>query len=128
ELEKAKEEFETYKADLEPSLKRLSEIKNENATLLLKIENERNLYQSQVSAHERDKINAQENQSMNEAHVKNEQIKLQNEYARLKKFEQDLNDYDLTLKVKEQELSKIRERYELKQRLEDKPKDTPKAK
>lgn len=117
-LKDAIEKFDAEKEALEPELKRISEIKNENLLLWQKIEDEKAQFDRQKSNMDNYKAKLDADDVLRQQQVKNELLKLQNNEARLRKWEEDLGDRALELKSREGEAAKALKRYQLTKSVE----------
>lgn len=107
ELKESKEEFELYKASMEKDFAKINRIKNENATLLEKInrteekiEKERNSMNHEIAAKEAE-IKTERDTYLS----KENSVALRHEL--LDKREQDLKDTELELRAREVEAQKV---------------------
>jgi hypothetical protein len=114
ELKQEKEDFEKYKSELEPQLKKIQEIKDENNALLGELASNKEDFQHKYANYEKDKAKLAETIEAEKAKLKEQDLKLKNEIARLSKWEDDIRDNDQMLKIREKEVEKMRERFQLK--------------
>lgn len=118
ELKDAVAKFEEEKASLAPETDKISAIKNENILLLQKIEMDRvdieNMRRASVSERER----LEQDKLIGQARIKQLEDKLANEEARLRKWEQDIKDYDLEVRAKSAEADKVLRRQQLQKEVD----------
>jgi len=117
-LSKATEAFELEKASLKPELTRISEIKNENLMLLQKLDAEKAQFERQKSLLDAHKQKLDADARLLEQQVTTKLQSLQNQEAKYRKWEQDLNDQTLELRARESEVAKAMKRYQLNQVVE----------
>ena len=112
-LKEAMEAFELERDALQPELKRISEIKNENFLLLQKLEEEKVQFERQKGLMDAYKKKLDEDALVTKASYENKLKAIQNEDGRLRKWEQDLKDEALELKAMQADASKQMKRYQL---------------
>lgn len=112
-LKTEKDEFELYKESLAPEAARISSTKNENELLLKKIEMQRVDIENMRAASQRDRDSVAEQRVANEAKATSEKLRVSNEEARLRKWEQDIKDAALELRVQQDNVQKILRREQL---------------
>lgn len=117
ELKSAIAEFEAYKDSLKPEIARITEIKNENSLLLQKIERDKHQLEHMKLTVERERKAIQESSILKDNELKQMKLKVANEEARLRKWEQDMKDQALELQAKESEMARVIRRYKLESEL-----------
>lgn len=116
EHKKAKEEFEAYKTSLEPEFAKISSILNENKNLLQEIDSQKIQTQGQYASFEKERARAEDDKTLERERIKQLELKCQNELVRLRKWEEDMKDSDMALQIREKEVEKLKERYQLKEK------------
>jgi len=114
-LKNAIEEFEAYKQSLAPEQARISAIKNENLLLIQKIEDGKKQIEGMRAAIQLEKNKLEEARTLSDRQIKQMHDSQSNEDARLRKWEQDLKDFDLELSAKKSEINKEIRRNHLKE-------------
>ncbi len=109
----AKLAFEEEKAALQPELTRISEIKNENTLLWQNIEEAKADIARQRSLMDSYKAKLDAEAEQKNAALERQIQVVKNEDGKLRKWEQDLKDFELELKAREAEAQKAMKRYQL---------------
>jgi len=112
-LKDEKIDFELYKASLKPEIERITSIKNENELLLKKVEMQNAEMERRRVDAENSKQVAEESRLVAQAQIQQERQRIQNEDGRLRKWEQDLKDEALELKVQLEAAQKVIRREQL---------------
>lgn len=118
ELKDAIANFESERTSLTPEMDKITAIKNENVLLLQKIEMDRvdieNIRRASIS----DKERLEQDRLIQQNRIKQIEDKLANEEARIRKWEQDIKDYDLEVRAKSAEADKILRRQQLQKEVD----------
>lgn len=117
ELKKQKEDFESYKESLQPEISRITSIKNENALYLQKIEQQRLDMENQRLAVVREREAMEEKLAIANAATLQERERIKARDAELRNWEQNLKDYDLEIRAKNEEANRILRREKLEKEL-----------
>ena len=117
-LKKEIEAFELQKEELEPTLNRISEVKNENVVLLRKIDDERTKFDHQKALFDNYKQKLEDDVLAAKNVVKKREESLAIEEARIRKWEKDLQDIDLELKGREALAQKMMVKYQINRDLD----------
>jgi len=118
-LAEEKTAFEAYKDGLKPEIARITSIKNENENLLKNLEIERAKVERIRLEASMTKDSIEQAKAVAEIKAKEDRAKLLNEEGRLRKWEQDLKDFALEVKVQSEEAQKMMKRYELTKKSEN---------
>lgn len=117
-LDKDRQEFEEFKASLEPDLKRISQIKNENQNFLNKLD-------SQMESLKADRQSFQNERESLYAQVEREKKRvldyekvIHEKEAELERKKQELSDFELELRSREIDAQKMMKRYEMTHKVE----------
>lgn len=117
-LKEALEKLEAEKAAIEPEFARISSIKNENNLLFQKIDEAQAQVKRQTDLMDAYKAKLDADAEIGKQALAKQQLALQNNEARLRKWEQDLNDQALEVRAREAEAQKMMKRYQLTQVVE----------
>lgn len=123
ELEEAKTEFEAEKEAIQPELRRISEIKNENENLYTKIESDRLSFDATLKQFDAHKQNQNNDVEVIKSALKLKEQSVEDERLKLIRMEEDLNDQRLQLKAEAVEVEKMRKRYQFNKAIEDSKKE-----
>lgn len=116
-IKQEKAEFEAYKESLTPEIARITSIKNENDLLIKKIELQRLEIERSRLAVTREKELAEEKRLIAFAQIEDAKLRVSNEEARLRKWEQDLKDSALELKARQADVDRILVRQNLEKEI-----------
>lgn len=109
--------LEAERASIEPEFARISSIKNENLLLLQKVDMDRKDMENMRLSIENERRMMEEKQLAAQGRVKQELEKVANEEARLRKWEQDLKDFALELKVQNEQAQRVLRREQLEREI-----------
>lgn len=118
-LVEAKKAFEAEKAALEPELRRISEIKNENEALYRKIEADKTAFENRIAAFDSYKERLNGEVAAEKAKIQKQADAFKNKELSLREWEQNIKDFELEVKAREAEAQKAMKRYQLHQSLKD---------
>lgn len=105
-----KEKFEEMQASLEPELRRISEIKNENANFLARAEALEEGLRGQKESHAKEQEASRAEYDRQLGKLREHENALDAEEKKFQKRLQDLADYELEVKAREAEVSKKEKR------------------
>lgn len=125
-LAKEREEFEAEKESLSPELKRISSIKNENDELYRRLEEEKAQFQRQQDIFDGHRQKMDADAKAGKEALERMKQGIVAEEARLRKWEEDLADFDLEIKAREADADKAKRRYQLTQTIEEGKEEAPK--
>lgn len=117
-LKNEKEAFEKYQESLAPEIARITSIKNENLALIQRVEQEKRNADNMRLAAAAERAQAEESIAMAKEKTNQERMRITNEEARLRKWEQDIKDMELEVKVQSEEAQKMMKRYQLTEKMD----------
>lgn len=117
ELKGEKAKFEDYKASLEPEANRITSIKNENGLLLQKVEMQNFEMERRRLSSVRERELADEARVASQTKLDQQKQNIANEDARLRKWEQELKDQALELRVQSEQVAKVLRREQLEKEI-----------
>lgn len=112
-LKTEKTEFEAYRDSLAPEIARITSIKNENVLLIQRLEQENRNVENMRLAAAAERAQAEEARLQVEDKSNQDRMKVANEEARLRKWEQDIKDQALELRAQEAEYNRVLRREKL---------------
>lgn len=113
ELKKQVAEFDLYKDSLKPEMDKIDATKNENTLLLKKVEMQNNEMERRRVEAENSRQLAEEARLASLAQVEQARQRIQNEEGRLRKWEQDLKDEALDVRVQQEAAQRVLRREQL---------------
>lgn len=117
-LKADRQAFEQEKLDLVPEIARITSITNENKMLLQKVEIDRLDIENLRRANSADRERLDQERLIASSKNKAELERLANEEARLRKWEQEIKDYDLEVRAKASQADKILRREQLQKEVD----------
>ena len=119
-LKAEREAFEKEKESIAPDMARISSIKNENILLLQKIEAEKANNRNMKLSLDSERQTIEENRVFEQSKNKSYGQELANQEAKLRKWEEELKDYDLEIRARAAETDKMLRRIQLEKKASDK--------
>ncbi len=110
--------FEAEKESLVPEAAKITSTKNENILLLQKIDMQKLDIENMRRAMASDKERLEQQALINQVQLKKAQDTLVNEEARLRKWEQDIKDYDLETRARSAQADKVLKREQLQREVD----------
>ena len=115
--------LEEERSSIQPSLDKISQIKNENINLLKKIESDREMFEARISAFDNEKSRYMAEMDSEKERIRNIELSLVNKQNQLNEMANEFSDRDLELKAREAEVQRLIKRYQLNKVIENNQKE-----